>query len=507
MAGKHVVETASGKVEGTARGAHVRFLGIPYAKPPVGRLRFRAPEAPEPWSGVRSAAHYGSSALQGWAFVPGVVPDGPQSEDCLYLNVYTPSSSGGRKRPVMVWIHGGAFTIGSASQPLYDGGALAEAGDVVVVTLNYRVGALGFLALGEAGRASGRAANVGLLDQLAALEWVQANIAAFGGDARNVTVFGESAGGTSVCAWLVTARAEGLFARAIAESPSAPLELASEQQADRTTQVFLAALGLSSERLDELDRVPVEALVRAQREVEKDNELWHFYPVFDPALWAERPATLLASGEGARVPLVIGFNRDEWNLFEIMNAAEWSKPLDVSAALQRLERRLVPGAAGRAAELLEAYRASRTALGLPHDNRALVRAIEGDQRFGIPTLRFAELYAARGVPTFVYRFTYSSPALRGALGACHALELPFVFGNLSAPDQDRFAGTGAAVELLGQRMQRAWLACAERGDPNHAGLPAWPIYDEHRPTLIFDTECELAMAPFDAERRAWDGVF
>ena len=501
------VETSSGVVEGRCRNGHVTFLGIPYAKPPIGRLRWRAPEAPEPWAGVRSAFAYGSSALQGAVFVPGIVPQGPQAEDCLYLNVFTPSVEGGRKRPVLVWIHGGAFTVGSASQPLYDGGALAEAGDVVVVTLNYRLGALGFLSLGEAGRALGKVANAGLLDQLAALKWVQANSAAFGGDAGNVTVFGESAGGTSVCAWLTSPLAEGLFVRAIAQSP-APLEAVTEAGEQAKTETFLAALGLSAERIAELDALPIEALVRAQAEVEKNAETWpHYCPVFDPALSSGQQADVLASGAGSRVPLVIGFNRDEWNLFELLSISEWSKPLEQGDAVGVLRRKLPARAVERAAHLFETYRASRERRGLPHGNRAILHAIQGDARFGIPTLRFAELYAGRGVPTHVYRFTYSSPALRGVLGACHALELPFVFGNLHAPDQDRFAGTGPDVERLSQRMQRAWLSFAEQSDPNHADLPAWPVYDERRPALLFDTKCELAHAPFEEERRAWDGVF
>jgi para-nitrobenzyl esterase len=208
------------------------------------------------------------------------------------------------------------------------------------------------------------------------------------------------------------------------------------------------------------------------------------------------------------VPLLIGHNRDEWNLFALRSLADWAQPLDTESSLAYLATKL-PASAGaeRAAALLEAYRASRGALGLPHDNRALLRAIEGDLRFGIPTLRFADLYASRGVPTFTYRFTYSSPALRGALGSCHALELPFVFGTLHAPEQDRFAGKGPKVEALSLLMQRTWLAFAKNGTPAHADLPPFPAHSSAtRPTMIFDLDTHLAEAPFGAELRAWDGI-
>jgi para-nitrobenzyl esterase len=505
-----VVETSHGKIEGERSGAHLSFLGIPYAKPPVGPLRFRAPEPPEHWKGVRATTRFGASAMQGAAFVPGAIPDGPQSEDCLYLNVFTPGVGREQPRAVLVFVHGGAFTVGSAASPLYDGGPLAEIGDVVVVTLNYRVGALGFLALGKRGRQIGAAPNRGLLDQLAALEWVRENIAAFGGDPRSVTVFGESAGATSVCLWLTAAGTGELFQRAICQSPVAFLQMATEESAAATTHAFLGALGLAEGRLHELQTVPVDVLMQAQLSVEADLESWpHFTPVLDDTHWPEHPAETLRRGGGSRVPLLIGHNRDEWNLFALRTLADWAKPLDTPGALACLAPKLPPSAgASRASALLEAYRESRRALDLPHDNRALLRAIEGDLRFGIPTLRFADLYASRGVSTFAYRFTYASPALRGALGSCHALELPFVFGTLHAPDQDRFAGTGPAVQALSLCMQRAWLAFAKSGSPGHPDSPAWPRHEETtRPTLIFDLEPHLEHAPFEAERRAWDGIF
>jgi para-nitrobenzyl esterase len=243
------VETSFGSVEGQQRGGHAAFLGIPYAKPPVGALRFQPPQAPEAWAGARSALAYSPIAMQGLQFVPGELADGPQSEDCLYLNVFT-RVPGARKRPVLVWIHGGAFVVGAASLPVYDGGPLCELGDAVVVTLNYRLGSLGFLWLGDDAERLGITPNLGVLDQIAALRWVHDNISAFGGDPDNVTLFGESAGASSVCALLLAPAARGLFQRAISQSSALGLQLPSLELAARSAQQLLDKLGLGRERLE-----------------------------------------------------------------------------------------------------------------------------------------------------------------------------------------------------------------------------------------------------------------
>src|SRR5688500_2645923 len=229
-----VAQTTSGAVEGDQRPGHVAFRGIPFAAPPVGKLRFAAPEPPEPWPSVRPAREFGPSAIQGEAFAPGAGAEGPISEDCLYVNVFTPGLDG-RRRPVLVFIHGGAFVAGSSSSPLYDGGRLAELGDQVVVTFNYRLGAFGYLCLGDEGMRWGAVPNLGALDQLAALRWIRTNIDRFGGDAGNVTLFGESAGATSLLHLVAMPAAEGLFHRAIAQSPGTTLTLP-----DRSVAVGLA---------------------------------------------------------------------------------------------------------------------------------------------------------------------------------------------------------------------------------------------------------------------------
>jgi para-nitrobenzyl esterase len=443
--------------------------------------------------------------MQGASFAPGSAAEGPQSEDCLYLNVYTPGVDS-RKRPVMFFIHGGAFVVGSSSMPLYDGGRLAEMGDVVVVTTNYRVGALGYLCLGDMGASWGATANVGALDQIAALRWVARNIDRFGGDPNSVTVFGESAGATSVCHLLATPSAEGLFQKAIAESPGNALGIPEPAAAIEVAEQVLAKLGIAPGDSEKLRELPAEDIVRAQASVK--SSLWvGFFPVLDSNTVPRRPKELFAEGGGARVPLVIGTNRDEWNLFEPPKV-EKVRSEDGRLVSAVLERGFPKRHEGRIPELVGVYRRSRSQLGLPDDDGSIVRAVAGDLRFRIPSIRFAEAHVERGLPTYMYLFTHGSPAMRGALGSCHALELPFVFGMLDAPLQDRFAGQGPGVEALSSAMMRSWLAFTKTGDPNAHDAAEWIPYDaDRRSTLILDsTAIRTENAPLDAERAAWDGV-
>ena len=499
-----VVETASGPVEGKLRKNHVAFRGIPFAAPPVGVRRFAAPEPPEPWTAPLLAHECGPSALQGEAFAPGAAAEGPTGEDCLYLNVFTPGADA-RRRPVLVFIHGGGFIVGSSSSPLYDGGRLAELGDQVVVTFNYRLGAFGYLCLGEAGARWGAVPNAGTLDQLAALRWVQANIERFGGDPANITVFSESAGATSAVHLMAIPGAEQLFRRVIAESPAMGVHLAEQEVAIGLGEQLLRAFGLGLADSEKLRELPAAAIRKAQLGVRgRPNDWLGFFPVLDPATIPVQPRELFAAGGGARVPLLIGYNRDEWNLFELPTRDDADQKLDLARAL---DDRWPQHARDRLPELLELYRRSRKDKGLPHHDVALKRAVLGDLRFRMPSVRIAELHAARGLPTYAYLFSYSSPGLNGALGACHALELGFVFGNLDAPMQDRFAGSGPAVEALSSEMMRAWTSFAARGVPHAEDASYWPRYDAaRRATRVFDTPSKVIDAPFDDERAAWDGI-
>lgn len=490
------VESSYGKLRGLQRGGHLAFLGVPYAAPPVGALRFKAPEPPAAWSGVRDAIAPGPVAPQDLLAAEGFKATGPESEDCLYLNVYTPAADGAR-RPVMVWIHGGGFSHGSGSQPSYDGGPLAERGDVVVVTLNYRLGALGYLYLGEHGGARwGAATNAGQLDQIAALRWVQDNIAAFGGDPAQVTIFGESAGGVAVATLLAMPAAQGLFARAIAQSGTAN-RLANTDFAAATTARYLKALGIEDADPDKLRSVSVEALLRAQ------GPRGPLSPIVDGRSLPQRPIAAVREGMARQIPLMVGTNRDEHKLY-----VPAQRPAIDDAELERQVREQLPkGAAARAADVIAVYRKSRAARGLPDSAHDIADAVATASRFRIPAIRLCEAQLAHQPRTFLYQFDWPSPARRGALGACHGLEIPFVFGTLRAGNNDRFAGSGPAAEELSANMMDAWLAFARTGDPSHAGIGPWPAYSPgDRHTMGFDRSCGAERAPFEEERAIWDAL-
>ena len=495
----------SGPIEGLLRGRHRAFLGIPYAKPPLGRLRFAAPEPPEPWSAVRDATRFGPASLQGTPFAVGTNAEGPTSEDCLTLNVFMPASSG-EKRAVLFWIHGGAYTVGGSCMPLYDGGPLCERGDVVVVTHNYRLGALGFLYLGEAGERIGAVPNAAILDHIAALRWVRDNIASFGGDPRNVTIFGESAGATSVGALLTAPSARGLFKGAIAQSTALTPTLPSHAQAERTTALLLHKLEIGRDAIEKLRDVPAERLIAVQREAEAEALGFRgFFPICHAESLPRHPRDAFADPDAPRVPLIVGANRDEWNLFDADNMRAWFAPMSRGELLGELALLLEQVPAERHQQLAEVYARSRKASGLPHDERALLRAIKGDFTFRMPGVRLAELQLRAGAPAFVYQFVYTSPAARGALGACHALDLPFVFGTYTNPGQDRFAGLGPGVEKLSETLMQTWLSFAESGTPS--ARPDFVAYDEtRRPTFLFDVESRCAEDPLGEERAAWDGI-
>jgi len=507
------VETTAGQVEGLASDGVCVFRGIPYAKPPVGTRRFRAPEPVAPWAGVRAADVFGPAPPQNASMVGALLglPAAASSEDCLSLNVWTPACDGAR-RPVLVWIHGGGFLFGAGSQPLYDGARLARRGDAVVVTLNYRLGALGWLALPDPGDDGAAGGNFGLLDQIAALAWVRDNIAELGGDPRNVTVFGESAGGMSVGTLLGTPAARGLFQRAILQSGAAH-NASSPELASRVGRRFLEALGLGAGELAKLREAPLAALLEAQAKTAaalfgRMPEGLPFQPVVDGAVLPKPPLDAIASGACAGVALLVGTNLDEWKLFGLADTS--LARLDEPGLSARLAR--VLGAAGRdggelAARALEVYRSARARRGASLEPRELWHAIESDRVFRVPAIRLAEAAAGQGSVVHKYLFGHASPALGGKLGACHALEVPFVFGGLEEPAVRAFVGEGERVEALSEAMQDAWLAFAREGRPALPGLAEWPVYETgRRATMRLACESRLEHAPLDPERRFWDGL-
>jgi para-nitrobenzyl esterase len=506
-----IAETRYGKIRGTREDGLCVFRGVPYAEPPAGPRRFRAPRPPEPWPGVRDTQSFGAPAPQ----IPGMLArllgsdTDRASEDCLSLNLWTPALDGGR-RPVMVWIHGGSFTSGTAGSPIYDGSSLARQGDVVVVTFNYRLGALGFLALSDVEEEEGALGNLGLLDQIALLEWVKEHVSRFGGDPECVTVFGESAGAMSAGVLLGTPRARGLLRRAVLQSGGAE-NVSDRDEAERVSACFLQELGIEGAAAERLRSLAVADLLAAQqRTVAK---MWRgvsgltFQPVVDGRVIPAPPLERIRSGSAADVSLLIGSNRDEYKLWHLVDPK--ARELDHAALLRRCQRN-IPGdgedGASRAERAIETYlRARRGKASVePHE---LWTAIETDRLFRAPATRLADCQRRHQPRTYVYLFTWTSPAMEGALGSCHGLEIPFVFGALDRPGVSAFAGAGPAAERLSSMMQAAWLAFARTGDPSHPGLGSWPPYDpEDRPTQLLGARCELAEAPFEEERRFWDDL-
>jgi para-nitrobenzyl esterase len=497
-----VVDTTSGSLEGRTEGALQVFRGIPFAAPPVGDLRLRAPQPVQPWTGVRPAAEFGCWAPQSApaTSLSGQAP-GTQAEDCLSLNVWTPAADGAR-RPVMVWIHGGGFIGGSGAMNLYAGAPLAARGDVVVVTANYRLGILGFLASADladadAGNASG---NWGLLDQVAALRWIRDNIAGFGGDPDNVTVFGESAGGMSVSDLLAMPSAKGLFRRAIVQS--GPPNAVSLDRAEAITAKLVAELGVTSAAA--LRDLPTQALLDAQAKLvaERRTEGLPLLPVVDEVSIPVAPQRAIAGGVAREIALLIGTNRDEAKMF--MVADPKNRDADEGVLHRRIE------AIFRANDIvlspddvIDGYRAARESRGQSTSPRELWSAIDSDRMFRIGSIRAAESQSGF-TSTYMYLFDWESPAMGGALGACHALELPFVFGTLHDPGIDKFAGSGPDATRLSEQMMDAWLAFARNGDPNTDAAPQWPTYDgTRRATMVFGRDTRVEDGPCDEERQLW----
>jgi para-nitrobenzyl esterase len=497
-----VVGTGLGKLQGIEQDGVRVFRGIPYAKAPVGALRFRPPQPPEPWSGVRDATRFGPSAPQPpllLAALPGF-DIGPQSEDCLTLNVYAPAAAG-RPRPVMVWIHGGGFVIGSGSQVIYDARALVRRGDVVVVTINYRLGVFGFLDLGDQEVAT---PNPGLLDQIAALEWVRDHVSAFGGDPGNVTIFGESAGGMSVGTLMGCPAARGLFHGAIAQSGACQALHHDRESSAAVTAAVLSGLGIASPNVRTLREVPVEKLMAAQQQVSFQmmatggSQLLPFQPVVDGHVLPRHPIDEVREGLSRGVRLLVGTTRDEWRLFGFMDPQV--RQLDADSLATRVQQRL-PHADGH--HIVSVYRKGRPEA----DWANLSFAIETDRVFRIPAIRLAEAQREHRPDTFMYLFSWESPGFGGVLGACHAIELPFVFDGFELPGIEMFSGKGPEAARLGQQTMDAWLAFARDGAPGHAGLPAWPRYEPgRRATMELGRECRLLDDPGADERRVWEGL-
>ena len=490
-----VVKTRYGEVRGSvADGVHT-FKGIPYAAPPFGANRLRPPQPVAPWSGVRDALTYGRKPPQP-LFPPEVSVLIPElaipGEDCLNLNIWSPDL-GSARQPVMVWIPGSAFEFGSGAWAWYDGSHFARDG-IVCVTINYRLGVDGFLYLGEGN------ANRALLDQIAALQWVRENIAAFGGDPQNVTVFGESAGAMCIGTLLSMPRAKGLFHRAIAQSGAAH-PVISAATAKRVGEILAEKLGVEATR-EAIAAVPLDRMLAAQAELDADlfahpdPERWGaevvaalvlWQPVIDGDVIPARPIDRIAAGAGADIDVMVGTNTDEWRLF-----------LVTPGAIDYVTDEALAGAVaayGLPVETtLAAYRAAHPGASAGD----LLAAVQTDWWCRIPALRVAEAHAKNSSATYMYEFAWRSPQFNGRLGACHALEIAFVFDTLGNGTEPLW-GTDPPQQLA-DTMHPAWVAFATSGNPG------WPKYElSRRATMRFDTTSGVVDDPRSAERALWEG--
>lgn len=474
-----VAETTYGPVRGVDDGQVKVWKGLRYAAPPVGPLRWRSPAPPQPWTVAADAVEFGAISPQPEQPAIPMGPGAHADEDCLFLNVWAPSTvSPGDRKPVMVWVHGGAYVFGSGSQPLYDGAATVAGGDVVLVTVNYRLGALGFLDLSSFNRDGLQFdSNVALRDVIFALQWVRDNIAAFGGDPDRVTLYGESAGGGIVTTLLTVPAAEGLFVRAIAQSSPAT-SVYSGARARRVAESMLKQLGVDEADVGAVREVPVASVVDASFTIfdsipNTTPGMLAFAPIVDGDLLPDYPVKLAREGRSHPVPLIIGTNKDEAALFKLMKSP--LMPI-VPATIRAMFAEIAAEQPGlqipSEAQIRSAYAGMRV--------KARGLGVARDVGFRMPTLWLAEGHSAVA-PVYVYRFDWATPMLRLLrIGATHATELPYVWGNLSMGPKDitfKLGGLRPGREIS-ERVRARWVSFAVDGTP--AGLPGepeWPPFD------------------------------
>jgi para-nitrobenzyl esterase len=498
-----IAKTTSGVVRGVVHDGIAVFKGIPYGGPVGGSHRFQPVGPPDAWGGVRDALEYGNTAPQTAIRVPpgrvsplgadfvGTEDSPAQGEDCLVLNVWTPATGEGELRPVMVWLHAGGYEAGSGSSPINDGTLLAQR-DVVVVSVNHRLAALGYLFLAELGdERFAESGNVGTLDLVLALQWVRDNIAEFGGDPGNVTIFGISGGAAKATALLATPAARGLFRRSISHS-GADAVLRTRTSSTEHAEQLLALLDIPAHRLDELFDVPVERILEASAQVHHGINV--FWPVVDDVVVHQHPVDAVAAGSAADVAVIIGTARHE---------TARSLPLDEATGLPNhngLFERL-PDLFGDATDaLLEVYRHTR-----PEASDTELYVAMSTDRIRIPSIRLLEAKAAGGgEPGFLFEVAYAHPAAGGVYGAVHGIDAGMMFDNL---DTRPIVAQDPAANSIARRMTDAWAAFARTGTPSADGVPEWPPYTAaRRATMVIDAEWTVEDDRNPAEREAWATV-
>jgi para-nitrobenzyl esterase len=500
-----VIDTTYGPVRGADDGQVRTWKGVQYAAPPVRDLRFRAPEPPRRWSEIAEATSFGPACPQ--PSFPNMPLDlgAPQGEDCLRLNVWASSDTEpGDRKPVMVWLHGGAYALGSGSQALYDGRRLVGGGDVIVVTVNYRLGALGFLDLSSFNTARRRFdSNIGLHDVLAALRWVRDNITAFGGDPRRVTLFGESAGAGIVTTLLAAPAAEGLFAAAIAQSSPAT-SVYDRGRAERVAVGVLDKLGIARSEVDRLFDVPVAAILGATQQVFDEVPVRNpgtlaFVPIVDGDLLRDYPVKLAQEGRSLPVPLIIGTNKREAALFRLMRSPLMPiTPRAITSMFTQIAAEQPDLQLPTEEQIVSAYSRLR--------RKARVLSIATDVGFRMPSVWLAEAHS-RVAPVFLYRFDYATPLLKALLvSAAHATELPYVWGNLGAPkDPTLKLGGARTAKAVSKRMRTRWINFATQAKPTGPpGEPEWTPYHKADRACLIINKRDAVVRDVDAQiRAAW----
>ena len=499
------VETTLGKVRGSVdEGVHV-FKGVRYGASTAGAARFLPPAKPQPWAGIVDTTSYGPRSPQPFRrMVPemgdALIGPGPMSEDCLLLNVWTPGPARNQRRPVMVWLHGGGFRTGSGNSVFYEGQSLAQKHGVVVVTVTHRLNVFGFLHLADIGGERFRqASNVGMLDLVQALEWVRDNIDAFGGDPRNVTIFGQSGGGGKTAILNGMPAAKGLFHRAIIQSTlwDTAITALDTSDASAATEMFLARAGVKPGEIEKLQAVPQERLIEA---LTAPNDIsTRFVPVKDGRTVTVHPFEPTASGLSESVPMMCGSNETESVPYQNPDDPFWKTEIADDASLRDSVKRTMRIDDAAADRLIALYRSHR-----PTDSRgdlALIIASDNSP-LRLSAHAIAERKAAQGsAPVYAYLFKWRSPVNGGKLRSMHCMEVPFVFDHV---DNCTFMnGRGAGRYALAKTMADAWVSFARTGNPNHPGLAEWPAFDStRRSTMVFDTESRAVADPYGEERRA-----
>jgi para-nitrobenzyl esterase len=507
-----IVDTTSGKIRGAAVNGINVFKGIPYGASTAGANRFMPPQKPAPWGGVREALDWAGHAPQAVAgrrrpevAALSSVPDKvPVSEDCLTLNLWTPGLDAA-KRPVMVWYHGGAFSYGSANTPRTDGTNLARRGDVVVVTVNHRLNIFGFLDLAQlGGEEFAHSANAGVLDLVAALEWVRENVANFGGDPGNVTIFGQSGGGGKVSALLAMPAAKGLFQRAIVMS-GAGIRMAEHERATKLADAILGEVGLTANQLDKLQVLPVERLLAAIEPAQKKLapaplkllDRYGFGPVVEGHDLPYHPFDPTATDLSDDVPVMVGGTKDENAVFLAPDDMVWNRTLSED----ELKTRVAEVAAGDTDAVLALYRHMH-----PGMNPAeLLIEITTDAKFWVRSVLLAERKAAKGkAPVYMYSFNWQTPVFDGKLMAPHALDVPFVFDTLDAIG---ITGHSPAAPAIAAAESATWAGFARTSMPDNKAIAHWPAYTAaDRATMMIDTEWRVQNDPQHEARLLWTKI-